>query len=217
MTSLSIPWPSYYHIYRSGSHLFVNSRSFLFRVAIYFSDSRLVSTLCKKYYKFWNRIWISCFSPRSQNEVNGQSGRPRPRECVSSFENANILLRFHAPSTRKRLNGKTIWKRLCGQALSRKWCMLGNQDSRVEIFVVAAASRSTLTFWRKFLHWFWVQFSSLVLSITLNCLEAFWVRQIKKLEENNHRFASAVSPPSDGKEENSSKSAELSQRHNTSG
>ena len=30
----------------------------------------------------------------------------------------------------------------------------------------------------------------LYLSITLNCLETFWVRQIKKLEDNNHRFAS---------------------------
>ena len=49
-----------------------------------------------------------------------------------------------------------------------------------------------LTFWSTFLHWFWGKFFLLHLSITLNCLKTFWVRQIKKLEKNNHRFASAL-------------------------
>ena len=40
-----------------------------------------------------------------------------------------------------------------------------------------------LAFWSKFLHWFWGKFFLLYFSVTLNCLETFSVRQIKKLFE----------------------------------
>ena len=78
---------------------------------------------------------------------------------------------------------------------SRKRYMLGNQDhaSRVNSasWVPLLFHASALAFWSKFLHWFCGKFFLLYFSVTLNCLEAFWVRQIKKLEENNHRFAAA--------------------------
>ena len=48
-----------------------------------------------------------------------------------------------------------------------------------------------LTFWSKYFHWFWVVFPFIFMSLWI-VLETFWVRQIKKLEENNHRFASAL-------------------------
>ena len=61
-------------------------------------------------------------------------------------------------------------------------------------FVDAAVSRSSFSIWSKFLHWFWGKFFLSYLSVTLNCLETFW--DIKKLEENNHRFASALASTS---------------------
>ena len=64
------------------------------------------------------------------------------------------------------------------------------------MFFVDAASRSNSNILKKTFHWFWSQFFLLYLPITLDCLETFWVKQIKKLEENNHRFASALASAS---------------------
>ena len=79
--------------------------------------------------------------------------------------------------------------------------MLGNQDlhsaSGLGIFVVTAASRSNSNIWKANVSLIWGSVFLLYLSIAaLNCLETFWVKQIKKLEENNHRFASALASAS---------------------
>ena len=93
-----------------------------------------------------------------------------------------------------------VWLMLYLPELSRKRCMLCNQDhaSRVNSAAweeIRCCCCFTLQFWNSkatFFTDYEVSFFLLYLSVTLKRLETFWVRQIKKLEENNHRFASTL-------------------------
>ena len=98
-----------------------------------------------------------------------------------------------------KIAGALLQQALLSKSISQKRCMVGNQDHASwvnsapewKFSLLLLLHAPFLTFWSKFIHWFWGIFFLLNLPITLNCSETFWVRQ-KELEENNDQFASAL-------------------------
>ena len=121
----------------------------------------------------------------------------------ASWSGNSLLLLFHAPVLTFEANFFTdfevfsfifmslwvVWKRFESDRL---------RNLRITCFL-RGNFRCCCCFTLQFQHFVLTDFELsflLDLYITLNCLETFWVRQIKKLEENNHRFASALASAS---------------------